>query len=220
MADFQIVMRKGPNLGQTFDLTGTDITIGREKNAGIVIAIPEVSRRHARFRLDAGVYMLEDLGSTNGTFVNGLRLTSPHRMRDGDIITLGDAVELAFTGGKYDPYATVIASSNQAATIVVDDPVELPPFEPAPIYEEVPADIPPPPVQMAPVYGEPAPTDPMGYGAEYAVEKPKNRAWLWASVGCLAIIIIGCLAAAFLFDAMDMYCQPPFDSIFSFLYDC
>ena len=60
----------------------------------------------------------------------------------------------------------------------------------------------------------------MDYGSEYSVEKPKNKTWLWASVGCLAIIIIGCLAAAFLFDAMDMYCQPPFDSIFSFLYDC
>jgi hypothetical protein len=212
MANFKIVMRKGPTPGQTFDLTGTDISIGREKNAGIVINIPEVSRRHARFRLDAGIYMLEDLGSTNGTFVNGLRLTSPYRVRDGDI-------ELEFLGEEKDPYATVIASSKQAATVVVDEPLELPSYEPSPMYEEPPP-VAPPPLPETPPYAEPYPTDEMDYGLEYKEEKPKNRIWLWAGVGCLVIIVIGCLAAAFLFDTMDMYCQPPFDSIFSFLYDC
>ena len=124
-----------------------------------------------------------------------------------------------FSGGKVDPYATVVASSSQAATMIAKDPLELPSYDPSPIYADDPVAVPRPP-QDSPAFLGPIPTDPMDYGAEMSIDKKKNKTWLWASVGCLAVILIGCLAGAILFDLMDMYCQPPFDSLFSFLYSC
>jgi hypothetical protein len=76
--------------GQEVPLTG-DFVVGRgEQDAGNLAGDTEISRRHARFRLlDSGQIMVEDLGSTNGTLVNGVRITSPHVLSPGDQITLG-----------------------------------------------------------------------------------------------------------------------------------
>src|SRR3954447_6569602 len=65
----------GPAAGQSLEL-GDELVIGRE-DAGLVIDDPETSRRHARIcSVDGGV-VVEDLGSTNGTFVNGERASEP-----------------------------------------------------------------------------------------------------------------------------------------------
>jgi len=221
MANYQLVMNIGPTPGMTYQLTEPNITIGRDLNAEIVINIPEVSRRHARLRLEAGVYMLEDLGSTNGTFVNGQRLTSPQRLRNGDTIMLGEAVTLGFSGGYVDPHATLVESSSQAATVVAKDTLDLPPWESAPMYDDESYAVPAPSMQEPPPFVGTVPAGPMDYGADVSYkEETKSKTWLWAGIGCLAVILIGCVAIAFLFDYMDMYCEPPFDSLFSFLYDC
>jgi len=219
---YQIVMSKGPTPGKSFDLTGANVTIGRDINADIVINIPEVSRRHSQFRLDAGNYILEDLGSTNGTFVNGQRLTSPHRMRAGDTITLGEAVTLAFRSvGAPDPNATLIAPSSQAATMVLQDNADYPSAAPAGMYDQEDYEAQQPPSAAPPIYaGSLPPAGPMDYDLDMPAPEPKNRIWLFAGLGCLLMILIGCVAAAVLFDTMDMYCQPPFDTLLSFLYTC
>jgi predicted component of type VI protein secretion system len=221
MAKYQVVMSAGPTPGKVFDVIGPNVTIGRDLNAEIVINIPEVSRRHARFRLESGVYLLEDLGSTNGTFVNGRRLTAPHLMRSGDTIMLGEAVTLNFAGGQFDPNATVVSSSSQSATMIAQDAMNLPPDDPARMYAQDYSAIPlaPPPIAPAAFSGQ-IPAGPMDFGNEMPVEEPKNRTWLWAIVGCLVVLLCACVAGALLFDMMDMYCQEPFDSLFSFLYTC
>lgn len=218
---YKIVMSKGPTPGKSFDLIGANVTIGRDINADIVINIPEVSRRHSQFRLDAGNYILEDLGSTNGTFVNGQRLTAPHRMRVGDTIMLGEAVNLTFrSSGPPDPNATMVASSSQVATMVVQDNVGYQSTDPAGMYELDSFEAPPPPAISPPIYAGSIPPSPMDYGGDMAAPEAKNRTWLYAGLGCLLMVLIGCVAAAVLFDTMDMYCQPPFDTLFSFLYTC
>jgi pSer/pThr/pTyr-binding forkhead associated (FHA) protein len=220
MATYQLFMNKGPTPGKVYDLTGSVITLGRDLNADIVINIPDVSRRHAQFRLEAGVFMLEDVGSTNGTFVNGQRLSSPQRLRNRDTIMLGEAISLVFSGGASDPNATVVAPSNQAATMVAKDTLDLPPLAPANIYMDDPLAVPPPPPLATPPFLGTVPAGSMDYGSDMPLDKSKNRTWLWAGLGCVAVIVIGCIAGALLFDMMDMYCQPPFESLFSFLYDC
>ena len=55
-----------------------------------------MSRRHARLRLEADSYILEDLGSTNGTFVNGDRLEGERILQPGDEIAVGENVILQF----------------------------------------------------------------------------------------------------------------------------
>ena len=63
--------------------------IGRDPSCGVWLDQPGVSRRHARVRVSDDAAEIEDLGSTNGTFVNEIAITGPHRLRDADIIQIG-----------------------------------------------------------------------------------------------------------------------------------
>jgi hypothetical protein len=68
-----------------------ELLIGRHgEGAGRLADDDEISRLHARMTLDSsGSFAIEDLGSTNGTFVNGLRITGPQALSEGDTIELG-----------------------------------------------------------------------------------------------------------------------------------
>jgi hypothetical protein len=92
-----LVVTAGRARGQTFDLRG-EVRLGRDRSNAIVLSDGKVSRHH--FRLDPirGTYILSDLGSANGTFVNGVRVTQPVRLRDGDLINLGDTQIVFYTG--------------------------------------------------------------------------------------------------------------------------
>ncbi len=71
-------------------------TVGRE-GCDVILPDPDVSRRHAAVRLlDNGV-AVEDLGSTNGTFVNGVRLEAPKRLSPGDVVRVGET-DLRYEG--------------------------------------------------------------------------------------------------------------------------
>ncbi|MEM7113197.1 MAG: FHA domain-containing protein [Chloroflexota bacterium] len=97
-----------PNIAQLIDptgrahpLTNEATVIGRVAENDIVITSKRVSREHAQVRRDGWRLILEDLGSTNGTFLNGQRLAESAQLRDGDQIKIGD---VAFTF--YDPDVT------------------------------------------------------------------------------------------------------------------
>jgi hypothetical protein len=96
-----LIIERGESVGTEFALSSEESTIGRwDADNGIFPDVdldahdPEakVSRRHARIRRENGKYVIEDLGSTNGTFVNrGRRLIpgSAHLLNDGDEIIVG-----------------------------------------------------------------------------------------------------------------------------------
>ena len=77
---------------RTLPLAEGENTAGRGAECRVVVDATTVSRRHARFIVSFGVVTLEDLGSTNGTFVNDVAISSPTRLEDGDAIALGKAV--------------------------------------------------------------------------------------------------------------------------------
>ncbi len=81
-------------LGHEHALTGETAAIGRAVESDIVITSKRVSREHACIRREGRKLMLEDLGSTNGTFLNDERVLGPTSLRDGDRITIG---EVTFT---------------------------------------------------------------------------------------------------------------------------
>lgn len=92
-----LIIVRGPGRGQTFTLGADAVIIGREaQSAKLVIPDAAVSRRHAKVSQYGDLYAIEDLGSTNGTFVNGERVTSPVPLVPGDLITLGTAVTLSY----------------------------------------------------------------------------------------------------------------------------
>lgn len=80
--------------GQEHPLAGDTTTLGRAVECDIVIASQRVSREHARICREGRKLFLEDLNSTNGTFLNDERVLAPMALRDGDRITIGD---VAFT---------------------------------------------------------------------------------------------------------------------------
>jgi ABC-2 type transport system ATP-binding protein len=82
---------EGREAGREFSVTRTTL-IGRDQGADVVIADSGISPQHASFLLVAGGVAVEDLGSTNGTFVNGRRVTGSHELQPGDRIQLGATV--------------------------------------------------------------------------------------------------------------------------------
>ena len=99
--------------GQRFPLTGRVTVLGRSRNCEIFIPDRRASRRHAGIRWDGETSTLRDLGSTNGTLLNGRRITTPQTLRDGDEIAIGSAT---FTF--HDPEATLRAA--EFPLLVVD----------------------------------------------------------------------------------------------------
>ena len=116
MAQFQFVMRSGPTPGVTFPLEGDQLIIGRDASNSVAINDAEISRKHSRLTFQGGKYVLEDLGSTNGTFVNGQRLAGQVVLKPGDVVSLGEQIVLMYDAINQDPGAT-IASPRHAARV-------------------------------------------------------------------------------------------------------
>lgn len=82
---------------QRFPLTAAAVTIGRDPTCTIPVAdgLAAVSRRHAQIERDGDDYILTDLGSENGVFVNGARI-GRNLLRDGAVISLAQVVSFTF----------------------------------------------------------------------------------------------------------------------------
>jgi predicted component of type VI protein secretion system len=163
-------MRSGPNPGTVYALEGDQLSIGRDSSNEIAVNDAEVSRRHARLTFQGGKYVLEDMGSTNGTFVNGQRLTGPRVLKSGEVISLGEQIVFVYESVDSDPGATMVS------------PRSVP--EPRPVSSTPP---PPPPQAYA---GE----VPVGQ-PEAPPEKKLNPVPIAIGVGAVLLI---CVCIAFL----------------------
>jgi pSer/pThr/pTyr-binding forkhead associated (FHA) protein len=91
----QIVCRVRAGVRLSFNVKEKDAIIGRDPAAGVSLPVEGVSRQHAKIKWDGKTYWLEDLRSTNGTFLNG-QAVARERLRHLDVITLGKEVDLVF----------------------------------------------------------------------------------------------------------------------------
>lgn len=147
-----------------------DFVVGRgESGMGNLGGDTEISRQHARFRrLEGGAIMVEDLNSTNGTLVNGQRITGPHVLSPGDRITLGRTT-LQFEGG-----AQAVAPAAAPAPVATPAPVSA---AAAPVAPAVAA-----PAAFGPLPGN------LGSGAQGGKEGGRARGTLaFAAVLLLAV---------------------------------
>ena len=85
-----LLRRRGLGLPEAGELLEAHLVIGRSSACQLVLAHDTVSRRHAELRIEGGCWLLRDLGSSNGTWVNGRRVVEAE-VRPGDLIHLGAA---------------------------------------------------------------------------------------------------------------------------------
>jgi DNA-binding winged helix-turn-helix (wHTH) protein len=90
-----LVAQEGPLKGQRWTLDHT-LVLGREATCDVVVADRQVSRFHARLTPTPEGVMLEDLGSKNGTHHNGIELTAPVMLQDGDLMGVGLTQQFLF----------------------------------------------------------------------------------------------------------------------------
>jgi predicted component of type VI protein secretion system len=209
---YQLVIRSGPTSGISYDLTKSEITIGRESTNDIVINDAEVSRKHARMLLQPGGYMIEDLGSTNGTFVNGQRLMGPRSLQVGDVILFGENVSISYETSRFDPDSTIIASPSAGGR--AQDFPAMPPsipseVESSPRYTEFPRQAYEPDPQ--PAYADDIPSGPAVYEETPAEQRRRsNQNWILAGCGCLILLCLGCVGVVFVLDQLNLLCDPIF----------
>jgi diguanylate cyclase (GGDEF)-like protein len=91
-----LIVLAGSSRGQMFKVGETRSVIGRGSEVEVRVNDDGISREHAAIRIASGRVIVEDLGSTNGTFCNGVRITS-RELADGDKIMLGSTTILKFT---------------------------------------------------------------------------------------------------------------------------
>ncbi|HEX2697866.1 MAG TPA: FHA domain-containing protein [Anaerolineales bacterium] len=177
-AQFQFVMRSGPTPGATFSLEGDQLVIGRDSSSGVAINDAEVSRKHARLTFQGGKYVIEDLGSTNGTFVNGQRLASPTVLKSGDVVSLGEQIVLMYEALSADAGATLMSRKT-------------------PQHAAAPAPAPAP---------TPAPAPQQYYTPPIAPAKKTNMLPIFIGGGVLLFICL-CVAAFWYIDSNYLWCK-------------
>jgi len=82
----------GPTIGQVYTMVGNRLTLGRAHENDVVLDDPQVSRHHAQVIRQGDQIIVEDLGSTNGTLVNGRRIVGPHVLQPTETIAVGASV--------------------------------------------------------------------------------------------------------------------------------
>ena len=93
-----LISQSGKPNGARWILDRRVMVIGRSPECDVVIPDRQVSRRHARLRRTEEGYLLEDLRSKNGTFVNGVPVEEPVLLRDGDVVQVALAAKIVFVG--------------------------------------------------------------------------------------------------------------------------
>ena len=95
-----LVVISGRPLGKSFFLQKEEMVLGRDLGADISIGESSISRKHTQFRVSSDGIYCKDLGSTNGTFVNDVRVDQDVLLNDGDLIRCGNTIVKFLTEGK------------------------------------------------------------------------------------------------------------------------
>jgi hypothetical protein len=147
---------RGPLTGRTFALGDQPLTIGRAADNAVVIASPRASRHHAHIRREGAAFVIYDLGSANGTLVNGQRVQRAV-LQPGDLIDIGDEVFRFEAGHQQDATLLSAPQASPPAYPSQPQPSPYPPQAQPPTYPSQPQTAPAYPPQAPPAYPPQAP---------------------------------------------------------------
>ena len=197
MAGEQIRITGGPAAGQQIEV-GQELQIGRSAGAeGRLGDDPEISRQHARIsRNPQGELQVEDLGSTNGTYVNGQRISGPTVLNPGDTVQMGRST-LSVEGGAAGGQATAIGAVPVGAA-------PPPPAAPPPSTQALP------PTGQQPAFaqgpggpGGPPPPGGYGPGGPGGPGGNRNTGRIALIAGLIAAVVIGAIVLALVLSGGD-----------------
>ncbi|MGC9347280.1 MAG: FHA domain-containing protein [Anaerolineae bacterium] len=191
----RLVVVEGPMEGRSYPLQDAVITMGRASDNAVVFDSSRISRHHAQIRFLPQGAVIEDLGSTNGTWVNNQHLTDVQTLASGDLIRLADYVTLRYvqeepvrtkqTGPSLKGERTVTMGESPAY-----DSVPGPIFEVAYEEDHEEADV-YEPVSPKQVYAPPSDA------VSIDEEAPRRRSTLlYVFIGVLVLLICLCVATA------------------------
>lgn len=166
----QLVVHAGPLAGKGFPITGNSLTFGRGSENDIILDDTQVSRNHARLVRQGDEVIIEDLGSTNGTLVNGKPIGGQHVLQPADIISIGSSV--------FGVKGFAAPSTIGVTQISMEKRNYPPPVAPAPPAPRIPS---PPPRRQAPA-APPA--------------QPSSRLNVLVIGGLIALILVVVIIAA------------------------
>jgi pSer/pThr/pTyr-binding forkhead associated (FHA) protein len=108
-------------------LSQSEFLIGRGADCDLRLRAARVSRHHCLLRTQAGGVTLSDLGSSNGTYINGLRLTSQTALKSGDLVQVGDFSFVVELGEDHSQPSALTGADSMARTVKLSSP---PPRQP------------------------------------------------------------------------------------------
>jgi pSer/pThr/pTyr-binding forkhead associated (FHA) protein len=113
----RLIMRRGPTPGAIYELERDSVALGRGSKNDIIIHDNEISREHCVFRRVMDDYEVQDLNSSNGTFVNGQRVQAVWLLQPGAIVEFGDTITMEYERSLRKP----AAANNASASAHQDD---------------------------------------------------------------------------------------------------
>ena len=176
----------GPRSGETIELTPPGLSIGRETDNDLHILMQGISRYHAKIMWNSGVWTIQDLGSTNGTKINGNLITAPHTLADAQVIGIGDLTIIVRGDAQTVQIPTAPQNVQPAVTFAPADPQPQISFSPAPEQAQAKAavsfspapphqaDIPPSQTTQPAVSFSPAPNQTSHVETEELAQADKN----------------------------------------------
>ena len=201
-----LVVTEGPMVGERYTLVNIISTLGRASGNTVVLESAQISRLHAQIRLQPTGVMIDDMGSINGTFVNGRRLTAPHPLSSGDLIRFAEFATLQYVAQDPSGAEGSVATRPVISTARIDDRSEVASTPSGlPSYAR-PVSTPratPPSAAYEPVLPKQAPVDHRAGDTQAptrrsagAVGEPRRSTWLYGVIIILLVLICMCVALA------------------------
>lgn len=200
-AKLSIIFQTDPLKGLDFALNKPRVSIGRDPNNDIVIDHIEVSRKHALIEVQDGQVTITDVGSLNGTFIDGVQISGATTVLPGQVIEVSEAIRFILAEQESKAEATIVMEAEKAPSTpktsdsldsVTPDDRGLDDFEPF-FADETP---------------EVSEPDPDAVVREYRQKRSTDKKTFWIVIAILfALIILSVLAFVWYIDYYSLWCD-------------